>query len=264
MEKEVENESFDNPESKNLKIPEEDKIEDSLEKEAIKRKQGKQVAWALFLMISVIIIILAVPFLRDNIFNKFSYNGMEFSKSVNGQLEIFSTKIPLYSSGGKSVVSGMVVEEITKEKIGDYELMIRVDPRKIDNINVDLDINNITFVKKNIVYIAYNSSDPSCEHNIISAADLARFLLNFGGLDVEGAVMDKEYATASKIPYVTCDTNPSNTVIRIVAGKESKIYKVKENCYELMYNNCDVQGVTNRFILSIAEGYTNTVVNENR
>jgi len=230
-------------------------------REAIKQKQNKQIVWAVVLMVSMIAIIIAVPYLRDNVFSKFNYQGMTFQKMMVGQLEFYNTKLPVYSQSSYSGVgTGLVVEEESQKKqTGSYELSLRKDPRELDNITVDLDINNITFVKSRTVYVTYNASDPICQHNVISAADLANFLLNFGNFDVKGAFMDKDYAEANKIPYVTCENSPDNTVIMVVAGNESRISKVKDRCYKIEYANCDMVGVIDKFILSISEGYLNSV-----
>ena len=261
-EKEVESKEENNDLSPQPKSQAEIESEEKERQEKIKQKQNKQLMWAIFLMISVIVIIISVPYIRDNVFNKFNYNGMTFQKTMFGQLVFYNTKLPLFSQpGSTSVGTGLVIEELqnNRKQTGSYELSLRQDPRILDNIKVDLDINNITFIKSNTVYVTYNASDPICEHNVISAADLARFLIYFGNLKAEGSTVSKEYGKANNIPYITCENNPENTVINMVAGDESKIFKVKDNCYELMYANCDILGVTNKFILTLAEGYLNNV-----
>jgi len=231
-------------------------------KEITLKKQNRQLIWAVFLMVSVIVIIIAVPYLRDNVFNKFNYEGITFQKTKIGDLTFYNTNLPVYHQPvSLSSATGMVVDEIpgNDKDQGGYLLTLREDPRELDNIKSDLDINNITFIKSKTVYVTYNASDPICEHNVISAADIARFLLNFGKLDAEGATVNKEYADENKIPYITCDNSPDHTVINMVAGNESRIFKVKDNCYELMYANCDMVGVTDKFIVNIIEGYLNSV-----
>jgi len=235
--------------------------EDDAKKEELKKKQNRQLIWAIVLMVSVIVIIIAVPYLRDNYFNKFNYHGMEFQKKMFGDVEFYSTKLPLFSkSGSVNPGTGFVVQEVQPERkqTGAYELVVRQDPRDLDNVKVNLDINNITFIKNRILYVTYGS-DGLVERLPISAADLARFLLNFGNLDAEGAAMDKDYAEENDIPYVTCENHPLNTVIMVVAGDESEISKINDNCYELKYAKGEVLEVTNKFILSVAEGYVNSL-----
>jgi hypothetical protein len=235
--------------------------EDPNKKIEIKNKQNRQIVIAIILMVAIIVIILAVPYARDNLFNNFKYKNMEFSKSMVGKIPFYNTQLPLYSQKVFAATgTGLAVEEINQNRIrnGSYILTLRQDPRDLEDIEVDLDINNITFVKQNTMYVTYNASDPKCEHNVISAADLARFLINFGGFDVKGAVMNKDYASANKIPYVTCENYPENTVIMVVASNQTRISKVKERCYKLEYSNCEMLDVSNKFILSIAEGYINS------
>lgn len=232
-----------NPDS----VGKEKKNEDS------QKKQSKQIMWAVILMVSIIVIILAVPYLMNNYFNKFDYNGLEFTKTKFGKLDVYVGDIPVFDSNpdstkvtGKSIVSG-------------YSLYLRNDPRKLKNIDVLLDINNITFIKQKSVYVSYNSSAPLCQHNVISAAELGKFLMNFGNLDVEGAFINEDYAKQSKVPYVTCENHPDNTVILVVNGNEDKISKIKKNCYELQYKECNILDVIEKFIVSVAEGYVSSV-----
>jgi len=271
MEKEVDNKNenlvnnkIDSLESEENTVNSVSSESEGQNKDEIKKKQNKQLIWAIILMVSVIAIIIAVPYLRNNYFNKFNSNGMIFQKTMfNGQIPFYTTKLPLYtesSNSNNSITTGLIIKEPQRKQTGSYVLNLRQDPRTLNDIIVDLNIYNITFIGSKTVYATYNSSDPTCPHNIISAVDLAQFLINFGALKVDGAVMNKDYADANKISYVTCDSNPGNTVIMTVTGNESRIFKVKENCYELMYANCDIQSVTNKFILIIAEDYTNTIV----
>lgn len=236
--------------------------EDIKKESELKEKQNKQVMWAVILILSVIVIVLATPHVVNNYFNKFDYHGLEFQKTRLGKINFYSTRIPIIvDSNNVPAGTGLAVEGIESEKklIGTYALNLREDPRNSDNIKVDLDVNNITFIKQKTVYASFNSSDPPCQHNVISAAEIARFLIDFGGLKAEGAVVNEDYAELNKIPYVTCESNPDNTVILIKDGNETKISKLKKNCYEIMYKDCEILPVSEKFILSILEGYINSL-----
>lgn len=253
-EKRIENIGVDN-------ISKDNAAQKILEDANLEEKQNKQVLWAVILMAGVILIILAAPYFMNNYINKFDYNGIEFQKTMMGKIVFYSANIPIYSP--KNSVTGSAIEESNSERkqIGEYAINLRTDPRTTDDINVDVDYSNLTFRMDKTVYATYNSSDPPCQHNVISAAILARYLLDFGKMDVEGAVMEPEYAKANKIPYVTCENSPDNTVIRIVNGKENKISKVGDRCYELQYKECDILPVTEKFILVVTEGYMKSTYN---
>ena len=61
----------------------------------IEAMQNKQLKWAVFLMTSIILIIVVVPFINTNFINKFDYHGLTFQKTQLGQLEFYSTKFPV-------------------------------------------------------------------------------------------------------------------------------------------------------------------------
>jgi len=227
-----------------------DTISDEMKSEESRKKQNKQLIWATVLMISVIAIILIVPYLMNNYFNKFDYNGIEFTKTKFGKLDVYVGELPIFNSDSGNAITGKSIASI-------YSLYLRNDPRKLDNVDVLLDVNNITFIKKKTVYVSYNSSAPPCNYNVVAAAELGKFLINFGGLDVEGAFINKDYAEQSKTPYVTCENHPDNTVVLVVSGQENKISKIKINCYEVQYKDCDILDVTEEFIISVSEGYIN-------
>lgn len=239
-----------------------DSAQEILEDAGQGEKQNRQVLWAIILMAGLILIILAVPYFMNNYVNKFDYHGIEFQKTMLGKIVFYSASIPVYSQKSIGAVTGAaIVGDSERKQVGEYAINFRTDPRKTDDIKIELDISNITFRKDRTVYATFNSSDPPCQHNVISAAILARYLLDFAQFDAEGAVMEQEYAKANKIPYITCENNPDNTVIRIVNGKENKISKVGNRCYELQYKECDILPVTEKFILIITEGYMKSVYN---
>jgi hypothetical protein len=232
--------------------------EDKHKKKELKIRQNKQILWAIFFMVAIIVILLVTPYVRDNFFNKFSYHGIVFQKTTVGKLIFYTTKLPIYSQVSSLVVSLIDNEsQANLKQTGIYVLNFRNDPRKLNNITVDLDVNNMTFVSSNTVYVTYNVSDPICDHNVVAAADLANFLINFGNFKVNGALMNKDYAEAKRVPYATCSNNPDNTVILVLAGNESKISKISKRCYEIEYANCEISQATDKFILSMVEGYMN-------
>ncbi len=251
-EKKGENEKIESKITENTPNIDGDNVAD-ISPEELKKKQNKQVMWAIILMAAMIIIILSVPYFVSNYINKFDYRGLEFTKTKIGRIDLYTSSIPVATSSGS--ITG-------KNILSEYSFYVRNDPRKLDFVGVELDINNITFLKNKQVYVSYNTSDPRCEYNIVSAAELGTYLVNFGNLNVTGSFVNEEYANASKVPYVTCENHPYNTVILITYGNENKISKIKENCYELQYKKCDILPVIERFILAMTEGYLNSVYSD--
>lgn len=213
------------------------------------KKENKQIMWIIILMISVILILVLVPYLNNKFFNKFNYVNLDFEKTKTGKVVFYSAKVPLTKT---LPITGAFIGE---DRItGRFNMNFRNDPRKLDYIPVDIANNTILF-KGNIVYITMNPEDKPCEQNVISVVSLTSFLIEFASMTVKGAVTDKAYADENKIPYITCNNSLGNTVIYIKEGKETSIKKTNPLCYELTYNNCEMLPVSEKFILTVLEGY---------
>jgi hypothetical protein len=207
----------------------------------IKQMQSKQVMWVVVLMVSVVLIIIAGPFITKNFINKFMYAKLEFYKTKMGEIVFYSAKIPLTDS--------------KMNIINDYNLNLRNDPRKLKEMETNVPENKVAFKKFNPVYISLEANSTPCEDNVIAVVGLTGFLRDFGNLKVKSAMDDKAYANETKLPYVVCGTNPENTVIHLASGNSTKIKKINDDCYELTYSNCEINQVTERFILIILEDY---------
>jgi len=218
---------------------------------SLKQKQNRQIIWALILMVSVIAIIFLVPYIKQNVFNKFEYTGLDFYKtkvgtSVTGAAVsdgtiFYFTEIPLINQYGFP--------------IGDYSIYFRNDPRQLENITVDIIEKKVQFQKDTPVYLSISYNAPVCDDNIIAVVGLTNFLDKFGTLKVKGAMNDAFYAESNNLEYATCNTNPNNTVIMLKTGNETLISKTGRNCYELQYKECEINQVTEKFILTIIENY---------
>ena len=196
---------------------------------------------AVILMVSVLLIILIVPFVVKNFINKFEHNGIEFQKTKLGEIIFYSTRIPLSNIQGQA--------------IGTYSINFREDPRELEFIEVIIPDNVIDFAKGKTVYISLEADVPICEDNLIAVAGLTDFLKSFGALSVKGAMSNASYANETGFPYVTCKNHPENTVILIKNGEETIIKKTGDNCYELMYKDCEINKVTEKFGLIILKKY---------
>jgi len=228
-----------------------DKNSEEIEKnEGLKKKQSKQLIWAIFLMVSIILIIVAVPFIKTNFMDKFEYHGMSFQKTKLGDLVFYSVRFP--------VVSG------TGQVIGDYSINFRNDPRKLDKIPVNTEEGKIQFSSAgssyNPVYITINPFMESCGDTVIAMATLAGFLRD-SGLEVSSAVTDKAYSRDNNLTHRWCDTAGFDTVIVInnndwySEGNATEINELDKNCYEIKFNNCEIMPATERFILVQLEEY---------
>jgi hypothetical protein len=212
--------------------------EKPLEKKG-KEKQNKQLKWAIFLMIAVLLMVIIVPWITNTFFNKFNYAGLEFQKTKLGKIVFYSTKIPIVQN-----------EQI----VGSYAINLRSDPRKI-NVETNVSGQDIKFVKKNLAFISLNPNMQRCEDNSLALINFAGFLRDFAGLSIKSAVSDINFSEESKIVYADCNANPENTVIKIDNGNKTEIKKISDNCYELTFKNCEIMQVTEKFNLIILEEY---------
>ena len=230
-----------NPEEKENLEGKIENTEENKENPNLKKNQNKQIFWAVFLMVLIILIIIAVPFIVKNFINKFVYINLDFYKTKLGKITFYSTKVPLTDK--------------QMNILADYNINLRNNPRKLDYIKVNVSENKVIFKKSLTVYISLESNSPRCEDNVISVVGLTQFLKEFGNFTVKAAMDNKTYANETGYPYVTCSNFPTNTVIHLTSGNSSEIKKINDNCYELIYDNCRINPVAERFMLIILEDY---------
>jgi hypothetical protein len=218
----------------------EDKKEEIAEEKIDKKKQNRQIL-IIIIVLGIIIISIALIFFIKESDSNFEYINLEFQKTNTGGVIFYESNIPLADSQGNIV--------------GGYPLRLREDPRKLRDINVDINNSEIVFLKKKVTYISLRADGPICENNIVSVVSLTDFLYNFADLDIKGALDGEEEASAANLSYVTCENHPNNTVILVKYGNETSIKKTGDNCYELEYKDCEINRVTEKFILTNLESY---------
>ena len=205
--------------------------------------QNKQVKWAVFFMIGIILIVVLFFAIKSNFIDKFDYKGLEFQKTQLGDIRFYSARFP--------VVSG------TGQVIGDYAVNLRNDPRKL-NMPINTTTGKIEFTvdrnKYGDVYISLNPFMKICEDSGIAVLTISSFLRD-SGLNVKSAVTDKAYARANNLTQRWCDNSVYDTIIIVTDGNETSITEIYPNCYELKFKECEVLQVSEKFILLILEDY---------
>jgi hypothetical protein len=215
--------------------------EDKDPAEPEKKKQNKQIIIIFILMVVIVLLFFLVPYLVKNYINSFSYAGLDFQKTKQGQTNYYSAYIPITN------------QQLVK--IGEYAINLRTDPRKSDYIKSTINGSQIIFKKAKTVYISVDSNSPRCDYNSIAGASLAAFLKSFARFNVEGALDNESYAKQNRLPYADCKNSVNNTIIYLKPGNETKITKVEPNCYELDYKDCEILEVTEKFQLMIVDNY---------
>ena len=213
------------------------------------KKQNNQVKWALFIMVGIVVIVVLVPYIKMNYFDKFNYKGLDFQKTTLGDLVFYSTRFP--------VVSG------TGQVTGSYSVNLRNDPRDLEYIPVNVKDNKIKFARDGMefgnVYISLYPFMEMCEDTGIAMATLSGFLTD-SGLYVQSGVTDNAYARDNNQTHKWC--SPFETVIVVsdrgevfTEGNETSISEIGANCYEIKFDNCEVMQASEKFMMVILEEY---------
>jgi hypothetical protein len=240
--------SKEEPQYKKLNSEEITPEKENLNKEKVFLKQNSQMKWAVFLMLSVILIIVLIPYIKLNYFDRFDYNGLTFQKTKLGEIDFYSTRFPVVN------IQGQVV--------GDYSFNFKIDPRELDYVEVNIPNETVHFRSyKGQFADAYLSLNPfvdNCEETIIAMANLAGFLRD-SNLNVKSGVTDKAYANSNNLTHKWC--SPLDTVIILsqgdlyTEGNETSINLLQDNCYEIKFKDCDVLEASEKFMHLILKEY---------
>lgn len=174
----------------------------------------------------VLMILLVVFFL--NSVRQFDYENVNFKVIEEGGIVFYNTAIPLYESGGVSLVTGKVIDKHT----ADYNFYIRNDPRKLDK---DVPFNGELKVMKGIAIEGAN--DFKCNGDeVIAFANLFNL---YGVLGVQQIVDEN----------AGCDEQGRYMFLNVVEGEETRIDQFGPSCYTLTLSDaCDILPITERFM----------------
>ena len=205
------------------------------------KNQNKQLIVLIVIMLGVIILTLGIYFYTQNFVNKFSYINLDFQKTKSGQTMFYSARIP--------------IADQYNNIIGNFPINLRNDPRELEKIDTNIINGNVTFYKANTVYVSADSNIEKCEDGTMALATMSIFLKDFANLRLKAATFDTDYSREQNAIFVNCSTNPQNTVIIIKEGDKTSVMKTAENCYELTYNKCEIMPASEKFIVTILDGY---------
>ncbi|HJZ18865.1 MAG TPA: hypothetical protein VJ208_02070 [Candidatus Nanoarchaeia archaeon] len=188
---------------------------ESVNEKPIQNQMGEQNKMLKYLLISLgflIVFFVTGYFVAENL-NDFEYKGITFE--VVKEVAPYKTSIPVMYQGA----------------LTDYNFFLRNDPRELESIVFDGDINFKPFMVLNA------TDNLKCDGDgIIAIANLVN-LYGVLGADV------------IKDPKASCDSNGSYMYLDIMDGNESRIEQVGISCYKLIVNNCEILKVTERFMI---------------
>ena len=195
----------------------------------------KQVLYVVVVGALIVLIFLGV-FAAIRSSNNFTYDGIPFLKNKLGSIQLYTAQVPGIDGGTISF---------------DF----RNDPRKLKDVKVDVN-EELTFLVDRTIYVAIGDVE-TCEDNGIAAAGLGIFLSGVGMKNRKSALANETFAKEMNGTYVTCATNPDNTVIIIKSGNETHVKQTSNNCYELMSTDCEVLKSLEKFEFIVLAQYMN-------
>ncbi len=176
-------------------------------------KEENRVLKIVLFIIGGLFLILAAMQLTVNALKTFEHNGVNYEITKEGSLVFYKTSFPVIYQG----------------KNLPYNFYLRNDPRKLEEIEFDGEIN----FKKDAVINATN--DLNCDGDgIIAIANLANL-----------KIFDMKII---KDQNATCSQSGNYMFINIEKGNESKIEQFGPACYQLNVNNCEILKITEKFM----------------
>ncbi len=215
-----------------------DKAEHEKKKKALESSQNFQVAVVL-IIIALLLIALAVIIIVKNAQNNFKYSNLDFKREYDSQVLFYNTKLLAIDDSG--------------QEAGYISFSFRNDPRKLSYIPVET--SKIYFIKNNVTYVSYETTNKTEEDSGIASAGLGLFLRKVNNIDTKSSFNDPSFKNNTSFPYVNCETNPKNTVIMFINSDETKIIQDSQNpnCYKIMFKDSEMLKAAERFELAILE-----------
>ena len=161
----------------------------------------------------VVVVGIILIFFIFNSVNNFEYKGVKFQKV--DEVAPYKTQFPVMHKGN----------------IVPYNIYLRNDPRKLDKIEFNGELNLIGNIVIN------STGDFNCNGDgIIAIANLVQFYEILG-------------TNIFKNETLSCDDEKEYTFIQIQEGTETKIEQFGYSCYNININNCEILEGTERFMI---------------
>ncbi|MCF7910654.1 hypothetical protein K9L16_03210, partial [Candidatus Pacearchaeota archaeon] len=159
-------------------------------------------------------------YISFNLAKNFNYNGLDFERVKEGEIIFYNTQIPLYSPN-------------TGEKVADFNIYLRNDPRELDKIPFNGEID----FRKNMVL---NMTDElNCDgKGVLAVANILNLYNNVLGTKI---IQDEN---------ASCDDESRYMYLDIRAGANStEVLQTGDVCYQINVRDCEVLAGAEKFIL---------------
>lgn len=226
----------------------EDERKERKEKKEGKKKSNKKILTFLIIIIVILVlVVLGLVFkaqltecwhrLKGDVF---SYHGMEFQKTMIGNITMYSAKLAIYRP--------------TQDQTLYYTLYLRNRPSVLE-LAIPA---NITSKLQRKVYISFEAEPLECNSSILAAYKLGEFI-DALGLDKEGAFANNEIANASgyngteKIKNCSDAGQGTSVVLLKQSDRDYSYIHQEDHCYILEIADCKIVETSERFILALID-----------
>lgn len=188
--------------------------------------------------------VVVAPYLYHEIFNKFSYAGIEWEKIKDNKITFYHGIFPVIYQGNFQHY---------------LNLYFRTDPRKN---NVSVNVSEFQLSKN--IRISFDEGAISCsEQAILGQSVIGQFFGAFPWVkDIKTGMNDPVAANNSGLSYYTCeDAGISTTVLIMQKSEEPSIQMgTTENCYIFNVGECENLKVTEKYIATTIAQINNVTI----
>ena len=175
----------------------------------------------IFIGLGVFVVVIVVVALLISSVRYFDYEGLRFNVVKEGEIVFYNAVFPIYDG-------------VTGKNIVDYNVYMRNDPRKLEDVVFDGEV----VLRKNTVL--NSTADFNCDGDgMIAVGNLVQVFERFG-------------TNVVKDPNVGCDAQGGGHVfIQIREGDETSIEQFAPTCYNFYVSDCEILEVTEKFIVDL-------------
>ena len=192
----------------------------SIKKENSKKSYNEQAKIVMVIIASVFVLAVIGYVLLDSIRN-FEYQGTQFNVVKEGELIFYKTTFRIF--------------KITGEHVSNYNVYLRTDPRQLNKIPFDGELD----LKKDVVVIAPQEFD--CEGKQVVAFTSMNIYFS------DPPFLRNMYK--GEASEVGCDPDGKYTFIRVQENMQTGIEQFGPSCYNINVNNCEILEGIERLML---------------
>jgi len=176
-------------------------------------KEENKIMIKIFLAIGIMLVSFFGVWFFMNSLNNFEYKGINFE--VVKEVAPYRTSVPVLYQGIET----------------DYNFYFRKDPRELENVNFDGDLNIKPFMVVNATDSLKCGGD-----GVIAIANLANLYKVLG-------------TQVIKDQNATCNQNGTYMFLNLAQSNETEIEQYGPSCYQLNVANCEILKTTEKFMV---------------